>query len=337
MRADRLLSLMMLLQSRGRLRAEELAAELEVSVRTIYRDIDALSSAGVPVYADGGPGGGYSLLEGYRTELTGLSSEETEALLLLSLPGPLADLSISRKLKGAVLKVASSVPPDLEQSESRMRQRLYLDPSPWFSRGDEPRFLDELQNCVWHDQKVRIEYNDKKNSRSSREVCPYALVAKAAVWYLVADTARGMRVFRISRILSATALNVYFRRSENFKLHDFWEQWSRKFIETLHGYVATMSIAPEGEDAVGNLWGGAGESLRSAAAEGGWKRIEVTFANQNEALWQILQLGSLVRVELPLSLRDEVREAALKIAALYRECEPLTPGTSSSCCDDGTK
>ena len=145
MRADRLLSMIMLLQSRGKLRAEELADELEVSARTIYRDIDALSASGVPVYADGGPGGGYSLLEGYHTELTGLSREETEALLMLSLPGPLADLSISKKLKGAVLKVVSAGPSELAQSEARMRQRLYLDPASWFSPGDEPRFLDELQ------------------------------------------------------------------------------------------------------------------------------------------------------------------------------------------------
>ena len=188
MRADRLLSLIMLLQSRGKLRAEELASELEVSARTIYRDIDALSASGVPVYADGGPGGGYSLLEGYRTELTGLSPEETEALLLLSLPGPLADLSISKKLKTAVLKVVSAAPPDLAQSEARMRQRLYLDPASWFSPGDEPRFLDELQNCVWRDQKAWMEYSDKKSAKSGREICPYALVAKAAIWYLVADT-----------------------------------------------------------------------------------------------------------------------------------------------------
>ena len=318
MRADRLLSLMMLLQSRGKLRAEELAAELEVSARTIYRDIDALSASGVPVYADNGPGGGYSLLEGYRTELTGLSAEETEALLLLSLPGPLADLSISKKLKGAVLKVVSAAPSDMAQSEARMRSRLYLDPTSWFSPGEEPRFLDELQNCVWHDQKVWMEYSDKKSARSGREVCPYALVAKAAVWYLVADTEKGMRVFRVSRITSVTPLDAHFKRDENFKLRDFWEEWSGKFIESLHGYHTTIRVVSEGEDVVGGLWSGTGESLRRATSEGGWKKIEVTFANQHEALWQILQMGTLVRVESPPALRDAVRDAALKIAGMYR-------------------
>jgi len=318
MRADRLLSLMMLLQSRGKLRAEELADELEVSVRTIYRDIDALSSSGVPVYADGGPGGGYSLLEGYRTELTGLSPEETEALLLLSLPGPLADLSISKKLKGAVLKVVSAAPSDLAQSEARMRQRLYLDPSAWFSRGDEPRFLDELQNCAWHDQKAWMEYGDKKGSLSGREVCPYALVAKAAVWYLVADTEKGMRVFRLSRIHAVTPLESHFARAENFDLRDFWAEWSGSFIESLHGFHTVMSVSPEGEGVIGDFWQGAGDSLRSATDDGGWKRIDVTFANEQEALWQILQLGTLVRVESPPSLRDAVRDAALRIAGLYQ-------------------
>ena len=318
MRADRLLSLIMLLQSRGKLRAEELADELEVSARTIYRDIDALSASGVPVYADGGPGGGYSLLEGYRTELTGLSREETEALLMLSLPGPLADLSISKKLKGAVLKVVSAGPSELAQSEARMRQRLYLDPASWFSPGDEPRFLDELQNCVWRDQKVWMEYSDKKSAKSGREICPYALVAKAAIWYLVADTEKGMRVFRVSRINAVTPLEARFARAENFNLRDFWVEWSGSFIESLHGYHAAMRVAVEGEGVVAGLWACAGESLRNAAEEGGWKRIDVTFANEHEAVWQILQLGALVRVESPPTLRDAVRDAALRIVALYQ-------------------
>ncbi len=310
---------MMLLQSRGKLRAEELAAELEVSVRTIYRDIDALSASGVPVYADGGPGGGYSLLEGYRTELTGLSPEETEALLLLSLPGPLADLSISKKLKTAVLKVVSAAPSDLARSEARMRDRLYLDPSSWFAPGDEPRFLDELQTCVWRERKVWMEYSDKKSAKSGREVCPYALVAKAAIWYLVADTEKGMRVFRLSRMESVTPLDARFERDEDFNLRDFWAEWSGKFIESLHGYRSAMSVRPEGEGVVGGLLAGAGESLRLATVEDGWKRIEVTFANEHEAIWQILSLGTLVRVESPSTLRDAVRAAALRIAALYTD------------------
>jgi predicted DNA-binding transcriptional regulator YafY len=309
---------MLLLQGRGKLRAEELAAELEVSVRTIYRDIDALSASGVPVYADGGPGGGYSLLEGYRTELTGLSREETEALLLLSLPGPLSDLSISKKLKQAVLKVVSAAPRDSARSEARMRQRLYLDPSSWFAPGDEPRFLDELQACVWGDRKVWMEYSDKKGAPSGREVSPYALVAKAATWYLVADTEKGMRVFRVSRIRSVAPLDARFERAEDFDLRAFWEDWSGKFIDSLHGYTVALRVAREGEGVVGSLFAGAAESLRTAAGEDGWKRVEVTFANEDEALWQILQLGALAVVDSPDSLRDTVRNAALRIAALYR-------------------
>lgn len=319
MRADRLLSLILLLQSRGKLRAEELASELGVSARTIYRDIDALSASGVPVYADGGPGGGYSLLEGYRTELTGLSPEETEALLLLSLPGPLADLSIGKRLKGAVRKVVSSGPSGLARDEARMRQRLYLDPVSWFSPGEEPRFLDELQTCAWRDQKAWMEYSDKKDARSGREICPYALVAKAAIWYLVADTEKGMRVFRVSRIRAVTPLEGRFERDEKFDLRVFWEEWSGRFIDSLHGYHSTMSVAPEGEKVVGGFLAGAVESLRDAAAVDGWKRIDVTFANEHEALWQVLQLGTLVRVEAPPSLRDAVRNAALAIAGLYTE------------------
>ncbi len=319
MRADRLLSVMMLLQNRGKMRAEELAAELEVSVRTIYRDIDALSIAGIPVYADGGPGGGYALLDSYRTDLTGLSNEEIEALFLLSVPGPLADLHISKQIKGALRKISSSRPSASIDAERHMQNRLYLDPMPWFHKADEVRFLNELQNAIWHDRKVSISYLDKKDNESSREIAPYALVAKASTWYLVADSAKGMRVFRISRISSMTELPVCFRRRENFSLKEFWREWCERFHETLRAYPVQLRVAPEGRDIVSKIWQGTEELIRTATSDAhGWLSISYTFHDEHEASYLILQMGALVQVESPLSLRERLRCEAEAILDLYR-------------------
>lgn len=318
MRADRLLSIMMLLQHRGRMRAEELARELEVSVRTIYRDIDALSFSGVPVYADGGPGGGYSLLDSYRTELTGLSREETEALFLLSIPGPLSGLSAGKKLKSAMRKIASSVSADLEAGEARARERFYLDSVPWFHRGESVNCLDSLHHAVWHSRKVRISYQDKKGRASEREIAPYALVAKGANWYLVADTSKGMRVFRVARIQQLAETGVSFIRREKFCLETFWKQWSGAFIDSLQGFAVELSAAPDALAYLCRIWDDVKDAMQSAPAYNGGRIPFIRhFNDEYEALYQILQLGTIVRVEGPRLFRQKIRNEIANMARLY--------------------
>ena len=156
MRADRLLSLMMLLQTRGQMTAEELAAELEVSKRTIYRDIDALSIAGVPVYASGGPGGGYAVLDSYRTSLTGLNENEIRALFMLTIPGPISDLGVSQQLKAAILKMTSSFSDDHYEHADYLRQRLHLDAASWFQTDEPVPHLKTVQEAVWQDRQLLL-------------------------------------------------------------------------------------------------------------------------------------------------------------------------------------
>ncbi len=205
MRADRLLSILLLLQTRGRITAGRLAEMLEVSERTIYRDLDALSAAGIPVYAERGPGGGCALTDGYRTNLTGLTETEIRTLFVPGVHGPLADLGLGRVLEDALLKLMAALPSVHRHDAQRVRQRLLLDAAGWF-RGEEPvPYLHTVQEAIWQDRALMLTYRRPDGVNTERLVDPYGLVAKASIWYLVAldRAAAEMRVFRVSRITEA--------------------------------------------------------------------------------------------------------------------------------------
>ncbi len=320
MRADRLLSLLMLLQTRGRLTAAQLSKELEVSKRTIYRDIDSLSISGIPVYADGGPGGGYSLLDSYKTDLTGLTKEETEALFLLSIPGPAADLKLNKEMKNALLKLSSSLPADLKKTEDLLKQRIHFDTNPWFQRSEKIGFLEQIQESVWNDRKIKIIYSDKNDNRTERIVSPFGLVAKAGIWYLIADTVKGYRVFKIARILEFETLEELFERPENFLLEDFWHDWCSGFERSLKGYKTVLKFSPEGIKIAESIWPGLKKRNTNAESEAdGWKTVNFTFANIYEAAGQILEFGPVVKVIKPAELQKRIQSQAHKIVELYKK------------------
>jgi len=185
MRADRLLSLMMLLQIRGRMTARDLASELEVSERTIYRDIDALSGAGIPVYGEPGPEGGYALLDDYRTNLTGLTETEVRALFMLSIPTPLADLGESQNLKSALLKLSAALPATRRQDEELVRQRILIDSTWWNQSNQRVPYIQAIHQAIWQDRKLHIGYQLFFQIPIEQVVDPYSLVAKAGIWFLV--------------------------------------------------------------------------------------------------------------------------------------------------------
>ena len=245
MRADRLLSLMMLLQNRRQMTAEELANELEVSKRTIYRDIDALSVAGVPVYANGGPGGGYALLDNYRTTLTGLKKNEIRALFMLTIPGPISDLGVSQQLKAAVLKLTSSYAGDHSEHANYLRQRLHLDAASWFQTDDPVPHLKTVQEAVWQDFQLVLSYRRSNGEVSERTISPYGLVAKASIWYLVAAAEQGMRVYRVSRIEAVQTTQKHFTRPRDFDLAEFWAGWVTSYKASLPKYPVTLRIGPD--------------------------------------------------------------------------------------------
>jgi predicted DNA-binding transcriptional regulator YafY len=204
MRASRLVSLLLLLQARGRLTACELAEALEVSERTIYRDLFELGAAGVPVYGERGKGGGYRLLDGYRTNLTGLTAEEAGALLMSGAPGPAAELGLGSLLAATRLKLLAAVPTALRETATRAEGRFYLDPGGWaHDRARDDRHLKTVARAVWNDGRLEIGYRRPDGQAARRTLDPLGLVHKTGVWYLVAIHDGATRVYRVDRILAA--------------------------------------------------------------------------------------------------------------------------------------
>jgi predicted DNA-binding transcriptional regulator YafY len=322
MRADRLLSLLMLLQTRGRMTAERLAEELEVSVRTIYRDIDALSAAGVPVYAERGPGGGCELIDSYRTSLTGLNEDEVRALFMLSVPAPLDELGVSQELRGALLKLAAALPAAHREDEERVRQRIHLDWSGWFEPEEPVPHLRTMQQAVWEDRKLHLTYRLQYGTQVEVErlVAPYGLVAKAGAWYLVYAREDHVRVHRVSRVSDARITDERFERPSSFDLGAFWKAWCAETEEGRPYYSVTVRVAPALVPFLPQYFG---ERIRDRTAQAGppddqgWITLTLPFETLQAARERILGLGSAVEVLEPQALRRSVVDFAAQIVAFY--------------------
>jgi predicted DNA-binding transcriptional regulator YafY len=221
MRASRLLSILMTLQARGRVTAQILADECEVSLRTIYRDIDALSAAGVPVYSDRGSSGGYRLLDGYRTRLNGLSIDEVKALFLSGLSGPAAALGLGSVMAGAQLKLTAALPAEIRSAAERMRACFHLDAPGWFHEPEQPDHLEQIATAVWQQRPIEMRYRSWK-AEKQRRVAPLGIVLKSGAWYLVGSVDAGIRTYRVSRVRELTILNDAFERPSDFDLAAYW-------------------------------------------------------------------------------------------------------------------
>ncbi len=323
MRADRLLSLLMLLQTRGRMTAQELAEELETSVRTIYRDIDALSTAGVPVYAERGPGGGCALLDSYRTNLTGLTGDEVRALFMLSIPAPLAELGVSQELKAALLKLSAALPAARRRDEGHVRQRIYLDWVGWHQPEEPVPYLQAIHQAVWQDRRLHITYPLEIVSyvkQFERLVDPYGLVAKAGVWYLVCAGDGRMRVLRVSQILDVHIASERFQRPADFDLATFWDQWCARQEESRPFYPVTARVSPNIVPLLPHYFG---ERIHTAIAQAGlpdaagWITLTLPFETASAARERILGFGGAVEVLEPEPLRKSVIDYAMQIVAFY--------------------
>ena len=321
MRADRLIALVMLLQTRGKLSARQLAQELEVSERTVYRDMVALSAAGIPVYGEAGPEGGYALVDSYRTSLTGLTESETQALFMLSIPEPLKALGLGQELKAALLKLAAALPAARRVDEERVRQRFHLDAS-WWRQGEEPLpYLKVIHQAVWQDQKLVIRYRVWAGRTDvERLVEPYGLVAKAGVWYLVCAWQGRARVKRVSSLLEARLSEEHFERPADFDLVAFWNAWRQEEEERYSDFRALIRVAP---DFIPALAYELGSSVRQRIEqsgepdEHGWVRLELFFESLYEARRRILGFGGGVEVLEPLALRMSVMDMAEQIRGVY--------------------
>jgi predicted DNA-binding transcriptional regulator YafY len=324
-RASRLVNLLLLLQSRGGLTAAELARELEVSVRTVHRDVEELSAAGVPIFAERGPLGGIRLVDGYRTRLTGMTPDEAEALFLSGLPGPAAQLGLGTVVAAAQLKVMAALPPELRSRASRLVQRFHLDPAGWFQSSQPVPHLATLAAAVWEGQKIAIDYR-RDMEVVKREIGPIGLVLKGGVWYVVALVDDQIRTYRVSRVLDASLLDATFDRPDDFDLPAYWAESSAAYERDAPTVSVVVRIA---EDRLWRLRSVFGESAVETAARtadpdlAGQLRLEMTLSYPDEVPGQLLAVGPSLEVLEPLEIRGRVIKLAELIAARYRGTAPL--------------
>jgi predicted DNA-binding transcriptional regulator YafY len=320
MRADRLLALLAMLQARGKCAARELATELEVSVRTVYRDIDALSAAGIPVWATGGPGGGCQLMEGWRSPLLGISTEEAMALLAAAAPAPLADTSLAEDLSAARLKLLAALPAARRAEVAAESARFYVDAPDWFRPLRPAPHLDTIVQSVRAVRRLRLVYHRDGRAPRRLEVEPLGLVAKAGNWYVVARSRHRIAVYRVDRVVEAELLPDRFARPVGFELAVFWTDWSREFETSRPSLTVKVRIHPGLWDALPQIFGeavGARMDAGSPPDGNGWRVIELTFESPAAARTRILGLGPEAEVVEPNEIREAVRAAATATAALY--------------------
>lgn len=311
MRADRLLSLLLLLQSKGKLKARDLADRLEISTRTVYRDVEALAMAGVPVYAQSGPNGGICLVDSYRTDLSGLSTDEARALFTLpKARSSLHDIGLEAPLRTALAKLVASLPTAQQIAAEHVRERLHIDSTPWFEGKEAVPHLAVLREAVWSDRKLDLVYHDRDRRPFHAVVEPLGLVVKFDRWYLVAETPSGTRVYRVSRVNRATLLEEVFERRPGFDLERFWSKWQSQFVANLPHYEVTLKVSAETERQLRER----GFSCRRLDGE----TMLFDFQREDIALRSLLLLGGAVEIRHPGRLRDRVSEIARELTALYR-------------------
>jgi predicted DNA-binding transcriptional regulator YafY len=322
MRASRLLSLLLLLQTRGRMTAQALATELEVSIRTVYRDVESLGSSGVPIYADRGPAGGYQLLDGYRTRLTGLTGDEAGTLFLAGVPGPAAELGLGSVLAAAELKLRASLPGELADRADRVRDRFHLDAPGWF-RADEPTpYLARVADAVWNERMLQVRYRRWKAPREvTRTLAPLGVVLKAGRWYLVARAGDRTTAYRVVNILEAEPLPDPVERPAGFDLAVFWQEWTERYERGVYTAEATLRMTAQALDRMAFVF--PPEMTRVARANAsepgpdGWLRTVVPIESIKHGHIELLKLGADAEVLAPAELRDRFAETARGLAATY--------------------
>ena len=307
MRADRLLSIVLLLQSHQQMTSRDLAARLEVSERTIHRDMEALSGAGIPVTAARGSGGGWSLLGEYQTSLTGLTEPEIQSLFVTKPAKLLADLHLEKAADGALLKLLASVPSTFREGAERARQRIYVDVTGWSKREEAVPFLPVLQEALWLERKLIIAYERGENRETiDRLISPFGLVAKGSVWYLVGSVEGHVRTYRVSRISQAEMLDEAAPIPSSFNLAEYWEQSSSSFKSSVPNYLATFWVSPE--IVLRLVFAGrfARVSELDETDSRGWQKFQIGFDVEEMACEYALSFGPYLEVIEPSTLRAKV-------------------------------
>lgn len=322
MRASRLLSILTTLQAKGHVTAQALAAECEVSLRTIYRDVDALSAAGIPVYSVQGSSGGYRLLEGYRVRLNGLSSTEAEALFLAGLTRQAADLGLGAVAASARTKLLAALPESMRSGA--MRARFHFDAPAWFAEAEALDHLPAVADAVWNQRPIRMRYQSRKADRE-RRVEPLGIVLKGGAWYLVARADNAVRTFRLSRVGKMEVLDERFDYPEGFDLEAYWTESIRRYEVDLHPNRAEIRLSPWAMGMMEELlppYVRTGAVVSEEADARGWRRVILSVGSIAHAAMEILRFGADAEVIGPPELRAKMAEIVGTLAQVYAGEDP---------------
>ncbi len=317
MRADRLLSIVLLLQTRGKMTAQVLAQELEVSTRTILRDIDALSTTGIPIYAEGGHGGGIALDENYRVTLTGLKEAEVHSLFVSDNAKLLKDVGLGEAAVSSLLKLSAALPTLHQPSVEYIRQRILIDPLWWWHESQPLPFWSELQQAVYENRLVRAVYENYNGETMERTLEPYSLVAKASLWYLIARRDGQLRTYRVSRFHDINLLDGHFQREDNFDLAKYWQEHAHEFAAAANDYVFTLRMPNSRISLIRWLVPGRYEVIEPPDGHD-WLTARFRLDSIDLAKMIVFGLGATV-VEPP-----ELRDAVLATARELLENEPAS-------------
>jgi predicted DNA-binding transcriptional regulator YafY len=307
MRADRLLSILLLLQARGKLTTQALANELGVSRRTILRDVDALSYAGVPIYTDGGHGGGISLDENYRTNLTGLNETEIRALFVSENTQLLNDIGLGDASQRMLQKLSAALPPEQQSIVKQVQQRIYMDAAWWWQDDVPLPFWGEIQQAVFEDRLIRALYENYNGEVAERIIEPYSLVAKAGQWYLIAKRGQVFRLYRVTRFHTVQVLDAHFQRDPGFDLAAFWHNHIQEFREAITEYTFTLKVHPDRVSFVQSLMPGRFHTIEIDAGNG-WQTLNFQVETMDLAKMLVFGLGSQAVILGPAELKAAVLE-----------------------------
>ncbi|SDH90948.1 Predicted DNA-binding transcriptional regulator YafY, contains an HTH and WYL domains [Sinosporangium album] len=315
------MAILLMLQARDHLTARELAERLEVSERTIYRDIESLSTAGVPVYGQAGHRGGFRLLDGYRTRLTGLTGQEAEALFLTGLPAAAADLGLGTAVAAAEVKLAATLPEQVRDRGEQLRRRFHVDTSSWYQDGDPVPHLPEMARAVRLQRRVRVRYlRWEQPHEVERTVEPYGLVLKGGRWYAVVRKHGVFRTYRVSRVVDLTVLEEEFERHEDFDLPSYWRTYIADFDVRRHRGRVVVRLSPTGVERLSHLEDAVTVQalLGSSTAEpDGWTRVELPVESDEQAISDLLRLGPDAVIVAPERLRARMATVLTAAAARY--------------------
>ena len=318
MRASRLLFILTTLQARGGASARALADEYGVSLRTIYRDVDALSAAGIPIYSERGNQGGYRLLDGYRTRLNGMSALEAEALFLGGLSGQAAELGLDAACASARNKLLAALPAEVREGAGRMHTRFHLDAPGWFDAAERPDCLPRLAQAVWGEQPIEVRYRSWKGEKT-RVLDPLGIVLKGGAWYLVARVEASVRTYRVSRILELRVLDGCFQRDDAFDLAAYWQDNARRFEQEQHPERATVRLSPWAVKMMEAFLPPfvVANATIGDAAEDGWRTASLPVGPACHAAHDLLRFGAEAEVLAPEALRVRIGLIAADLARRY--------------------